>query len=151
MEPQFSVVTVTKYLEALRGFRLFADLGGYTSSPSCFRRFRPDVVLKKNKEIIVNERIVCYEANTQKNNEYKRKKYSDLGEDIIVECENLRLVLLEVTSHGFITNNIKDFKVLARDLKLGYNRLIEKCAETGKSFILNIYKKIQAVDEPCLI
>ena len=47
-----------------------------------------------------------------------------------MECENLRLVFIEVTSLGFISDNIKDFKLLAREVKLDQNRLIEKCTET---------------------
>ena len=33
----------------------------------------------------------------------------------MVECENLPLVLFDVTSFGFISDNIKDFTVLARE------------------------------------
>ena len=36
--------------------------------------------------------MVCYEANTQKANDYKRTKYSDLRNDLAVDCENLQLM-----------------------------------------------------------
>ena len=72
--------TVTEHLEMLREFRLSADLGGYAS-------LRSDVVLKKDKEIIVIELTVFYEANTQKVNDYERKEYSDSRDYIILECE----------------------------------------------------------------
>ena len=58
--------TVTKYLETLNEIQLFADLGGYTSPSSCFRGLRPDIVLKKDKDMLVIQVTVCYEANTQR-------------------------------------------------------------------------------------
>ena len=91
----------------------------------------PDIVLKKNKDKVVIEVKVCYVANTQKADDYKKKTYSDLRNDRIVDCENLRRVFLEVTSIGLILMaNKKDFKELARELKLDRNRLIEKRMET---------------------
>ena len=58
--------TVTKFLETLNEIQLFADLGGYTSPSSSFRGLRPDTVLKKDKDMLVIQVTVCYEANSQR-------------------------------------------------------------------------------------
>ena len=71
---------------------------------------------EKDKDIIVIELTICYEANTQKANDYKRNKYSDLRNDITLQCDNLRLVFLEVTSLGFINDNIKISKYWQENL-----------------------------------
>ena len=38
---------------------------------------------------------VCYEANNQKTNDYKKKQYSDLTNDIIGECEKYNFSIVK--------------------------------------------------------
>ena len=41
----------------------------------------------------------------------------------------------------FISDNMKDFNVLARELKLDHNRLIEKCLETALRASYDIFTR----------
>ena len=80
MEGHFSVVDSYEVPWNVGEIKLFADLG-YTSASSCFRFLRPNIIVKKDKDIIVIELTVCYEANTQRANDYMRDKYSNLRND----------------------------------------------------------------------
>ena len=92
-------------------FKLYVDgIVGFPNPSQLFRSTRPDIIVKEGSKITVIELTCPYETNTDSSREYKQKRYKDLHRNLLTLPSHFELILLEITSLGFVTDNIKDFK-----------------------------------------
>lgn len=84
----------------------------------------PDIVLKQGKKLFVIELISPAETNLLPSREYKAHCYKKLKNWLIVPCNDLELILLEISALGFVTNYVKDFKNVLNLFKCDTNRII---------------------------
>ena len=92
-------------------------------------RARPDIMLKKYNQIMAIEFTCPYETYTEKSRELKKIRYENLKNELITPTSNFKLILLEITSLGCTTNDVKCFKDFMLKLNLDYERIIYKCQE----------------------
>ena len=101
----------------------------------------PDLTLcwKNDNQIITIELTCPYETNTEKSWEFKKRRYENLKNELITPKSNFKLILLEITSLGFTTNDVKCFKDFILKLNLDYERIIYKCQEVAMRTSFYIY------------
>ena len=125
--------------------QLYADIDGYDNPATLFKRryqaietniddnlshrVRPDTVLKNDNQIIAIELTCPYETNTEKSREFKKRRFENLKNELITPTSNFKLILLEITSLGCTTNDVKCFKDFMLKLNLDYERISYKCQE----------------------
>ena len=135
--------------------QLYADIDGYDNPATLFKRryqsietnmdnnlrhrARPDTVLKNDNKIIAIELTCPYETNTEKSREFKKRRYENFKNELITPTSNFKLILLEITSLGFPTNDVKCFKDFILKLNLDYERNIYKCQEVAIRTSFYIY------------
>ena len=123
--------------------QLYADIDGYDNPATLFKRryqaietniddnlshrARPDTVLKNDNQIIAIERTCPYETNTEKSREFKKRRYENIKKELITPTSNFKLMLLEIKSLGFTTNDFRCFKDFMLKLILDFERIIYKC------------------------
>ena len=66
---------------------IFADIPGFNCPTDIFHSKILDILLKIEQTIIAIELTVCFETNTEKSRQYKRNRYRQLKEDILIEIE----------------------------------------------------------------
>ena len=71
------------YLSQLReiGYSIYIVIEELSNPTKVFRQFIPDMVLMKNKNVIVIELTSCIEINFEKSRQYKIKCYENLRND----------------------------------------------------------------------
>ena len=112
---------------------IFVDLAvtGHKCTSELFASSRPDIVVKNGKNVTVIELTVCFETNTEKSRTYKETKYQNLKSELLVECEEFRLIFLEITTLGFISKkSYNQFSAFLRELGINEDRTIYKSMET---------------------
>ena len=126
------LLTIAHYLAPLVGhaINLFVDIDGYRNPAMCFRTMRPDVVLVDHDNMIVMELTVCFETNSIKSREYKKRRYKELKDDSLIHCNKFEIIFIEITTLGFVTNNIDGLTRFAKKNN-NYTRLISKCMESA--------------------
>ena len=126
--------TICYYLNDLvdKGHLLFADIEGYRNTFELFHRLRPDVAIVTATEVIIVELTCCFETNLQKSREYKIERYRNIGDDLIDQSKKLRKVFIEISSLGFHTKQINDFKLLCKlSSTINIDRLMSKLSEVA--------------------
>jgi hypothetical protein len=92
-------------------FKLYVDgIAGFPNPSQLFRSTRPDLIVKEGSKITAIELTCPYETNTDSSREYKQNRYKNLRRDLLTPTPQFELILLEITSLGFITENVKDFE-----------------------------------------
>ena len=93
---------------------------------------RPDIVIQLENRLIVLELTVCFETNTTKSRNYKKDRYKNLKDDLLVECDVFDIVFIEFTTLGFIsTDSQQPLIKLLKELEINVDRLLYKCMETA--------------------
>ena len=113
-----------------RGIRLFVDIDVYTNPATCFSTMSPDVILVDHDRMIVMEPTVSFETNSFKSREYEKGRHKELKDDSLVYCNNFEIIFIEITTLGFVANNIDELIRFAKKNNINYNRLISKCTES---------------------
>ena len=90
-----------------------------------------DIVLKNYNHIIAIELTCPYETNTEKSREFKKRRYENIKKELITPTSNFKLMLLEIKSLGFTTNDFRCFKDFMLKLILDFERIIYKCQEVA--------------------
>ena len=104
---------------------------GYKNTSQLFQSQRPDIAIIEKDVIVVIELTVCYETNSTKSREYKKNRYKDLKDQLLVRAKNLKIYYLELTSLGFISKESYDpFNRYLKELKINGDHAIYKCMET---------------------
>ena len=70
----------------------------------------PDIVREQGKKLTMIELTCSAETNLLSSREYKFNRYKELQNLFIVPCNDLELILLEVSALGFVTKHVRDFK-----------------------------------------
>ena len=127
------LLTIAHYLAPLvgRAISLFVDINGYRNPAMCFRTMRPDVVLVDHDKMIVMELTACFETNSIKSREYKKQRYKELKDDSLIHCNKFEIIFIEITTLGFVTNNIDGLTMFAKKNNINYKRLMSKCMESA--------------------
>ena len=123
--------------------QLYGDIDGYVNPGALFKRSdqaiktnmddklwhrpRTDIVLKNCNHIIAIELTCPYETNTEKSREFKKRRYENIKKELITPTSNFKLMLLEIKSLGFTTNDFRCFKDFMLKLILDFERIIYKC------------------------
>lgn len=111
--------------------RLYVDIPGNESTDALFTGGqRPDLVLDTTRKLFVVELTVCFETNLLKSRNYKKDRYMYLKENIIDKSKEVHLIFLELSSLGFYSSEIVEFKNFLKELKLNPKQILEKCVET---------------------
>ena len=111
--------------------RLYVDIPGYENADALFTcNQRPDLVLVTSHKICIIELIVCFETNLIESRNYKIEKYKHLKENVNDTRKKVELIFVEISSLGFYTEEIGQFKNFIKDLKLNPKGILEKCSET---------------------
>ena len=152
------------------GFRLYADIKGCDNPATLFRpqqqnitatgpqehsllhRARPDVVIEIRDEIIVIELTCPFELNARKSREYKETRYKEIQGELLTPKSRFSLILLEVTSLGFVTENVKLFRNFLKTIEINETYAIGKMQEVAIRSSYYIYCRRNKVwNEPELI
>ena len=115
---------------------------------SLLHRARPDVVIEIRDEIIVIELTCPFELNARKSREYKK----EIQGELLTPKSRFSLILLEVTSLGFVTENVKLFRNLLKTIEINETYMIGKMQEVAIRSSYYIYCRRNKVwNEPELI
>ena len=109
-----------------RDFKIFADLTNYENPGNLFKSKRPDIVIKESDSITAIELTCPFELNIIKSREYKENKYRELKNDLVAPYKQFTLILLELTSLGFVSKNIKEMRTLLQKLNIDDHYVINK-------------------------
>ena len=112
---------------------IFADCPdcGLKCTSNSFENLRPDIVVRHERDVYVIELTVPYETNCKIARRRKQGKYPGLRSRLLVGCEEFKVITLEITTLGFVTKNVRQFRELCRSLSLQDNRIIRKCMEVA--------------------
>ena len=112
--------------------KIYVDIPGFLNTDSLFMSgHRPDLVFETKDEYFVIELTICFETNLYKSRQRKRDRYANLKNDIRNKNKKMQLILVEFTSLGFYSPEMKDLKNILKSLGLDHNRLLSKCQETS--------------------
>ena len=114
-------------------FEFFVDLPELRlPSPALlFTNQRPDIVMKEGKRYIVIELTCPNEQRLLLSRDYKAEKYKHLRNQLVNDCEDFKLVLVEISTLGFMSSNIKSFIDILKELNCNSKRLLSKCCEVA--------------------
>ena len=125
------------------GFKLYADVEGFENTNTLFKssrpdkpnaemyRQRPDIVILERCRITVIELTCPFETNFNKWHEYKARRYKNLRNVLITPRAQFNLILLEISTLGFIGKTIKTFSQFLKELKLDDGKIINKCQKAA--------------------
>ena len=91
----------------------------------------PDIVLQQGEKLIVIELTYPAETNLLSSCEYKSNHYKELKNLSLVSCNDLEFVLLEISTLGFVTKHVREFKNLLNLLKCDTKRIMMSCSEVA--------------------
>ena len=148
------------------GFRLYADIEGYDNPATLFRprqqnitatgpqehsllhRARSDVVIEIRNEIIATGLTCPFELNARKSREYKETRYQEIQGELLTPKLRFSLILLEVTSLGFVTENVKLFRNFLKTIEINETYVIGKklVRSSNKKFLLHILSPKQGLE-----
>ena len=77
---------------------------------------RPDITIRYKRDLYVIALTVPCETNCIIARRRKQEKYRVLRSQLLVPCDRFKVITLEVTTLGFITKSIRQF----RRLCIGY-------------------------------
>jgi hypothetical protein len=141
-------MTIIHHLKVAVGadLRLFADCpnSGTTCTSTLFQTLRPDMVVDIKGSIYVIELTVPYETNCEKAKRRKKERYRHLRSELITPCHAFTVITLEVTTLGFLSKDIDNFRRLLRTLEMNDERIIKKCI--SESNILYLLQKKQTLE-----
>ena len=124
------------------GFDIYVDLPGYQSPSNIFYdTVRPDMVLKRDRHLIIIELTCCFETNFEKSRNFKIEKYESIKQYSKVPVDKLEKFFLEVSSLGFITKCFKSFERFISKKNIDCKRLKEKLSETAIRASYYIYTR----------
>ena len=151
----------------MHGFRLYADIEGYDNPATLCRpqqqnitatgpqehsllhQARPDVVIEIRDEIIVIELMCPFELNVRKSREYKETRYKEIQGELLTPKSRFSLILLEVTSLGFVTKNVKLFRNFLKTIEINKTYVIGKMQEAAiRSFYYIYCRRNKVWNEP---
>ena len=93
----------------IKSSKIYADCPGTEQKYMCpsvlFTNKRPDVVVVTGKRVIVLELTVCFDTNTTKSREYKKTRYTNLRDELVIACDTFEVIYLELTCLGFISKD----------------------------------------------
>ena len=93
---------------------------------------RPDLVVVIDKRVIVLELTVCFDTNTIKSRDYKKTRYTNLRDELVIACDIFEVIYLEVTCLGLISkDSYVQFCKFLEELELNIDRTVYKCMETA--------------------
>ena len=90
------------------------------------------------------ELTVPYETNCEKAKCRKKERYRHLRSELITPCHAFTVITLEVTTLGFLSKDIYNFRRLLRTLEMNDERIIKKCI--SESNILYLLQKKQTLE-----
>ena len=130
---------------------IFADCPdcGLKCTSNLFENLRPDIVVRHKQDFYVIELTVPYDTNCKIARRRKQDKYRDLRTQLLVPCEKFKVITLEITTLGFVTKNIRQFRRLCRSLSLQDNRIIKKCMEVALRATFYIFCKRNKINWTC--
>ena len=89
--------------------------------------------------LIVIELTCRAETNLLSSREYKSDRYKELKNLCLVPCNDLQLILLEISVLGFESERVRDFKNLLNLLKCDSKRIMMCCFEVAIRHSYYIY------------
>ena len=98
----------------------------------------PGIALRQGKKLIVIEFRCLAETNLHQSREYKSDRYKELKNLSLVPCNDLELILFEISALGFVTKHVRDFKNLLNLFKCD-NKRIMCCSEVAMRCLYCIY------------
>ena len=107
---------------------LYVDIPGYLNPSEIFESARPDLLVVCGESVSAIELTCCFELNTKKARDYKSTRYQELGKQIKSK-QSLKLILVEITTSGIVTRDIRMFELFLNDLGLNSDKTIIKCME----------------------
>ena len=107
---------------------LYVDIPGYLNPSEIFESARPDLLVVCGDSVSAIELTCCFELNTKKARDYKATRYQVLEKQMISN-KSLKLILVEITTLGIVTRDIRMFESFLNDLGLNSDRTIIKCME----------------------
>ena len=117
--------TITEYLKPklANSFCIYVDSLhlGFPSPKGLFSGKIPDIVLQQGEKLIVIELTCPAETNLLSSREYKSNRYKELKNLSLVPCNDLELILLEISILGFVTKHFRKFKELSNLFKCDTN------------------------------
>ena len=139
------------YRVASEEIEIFADCPdcGLKCTLNLLENLRPDIVVRHKRDFYVIELTVPYETNGKIARRCKQDKYRDLKTQLLVTCEKFKVITLEITTLGFVTKNIRQFRRLCRSLSLQDNRIIKKCMEVALHATFYIFCKRNKINWNC--
>ena len=102
---------------------------GFPSPKGLFSGKIPDIVLQQGEKLIVIELTCPAETNLLSSREYKSNRYKELKNLSLVPCNDLELILLEISTLGFVTKHVREFKNLLNLFKCDTKRIMMCCSE----------------------
>ena len=60
------------------------------------------------------EFTVCFETNSIKSREYKKRRYMEFKDDALIHSNNFEIIFIEITTLGFVGNDIDELIRLQR-------------------------------------
>ena len=125
------------------GFKLYADIEDFENTKTLFKSSRPnepnaemycqspDIVILERHQITIIELTCPFETNFNKSHKYKARRYNNLRNTLITPCAQFNLILLEISTLGFVGKTIKTFSKFLKELKLDDEKIINKCQEVA--------------------
>ena len=104
---------------------------GFPSPKGLFSGKIPDIVLQQGEKLIVIELTCPTETNLLSSREYKSNHYKELKNLSLVPCNDLELILLEISTLGFVTKHVREFKNLLNLFKCDTKRIMMCCSEVA--------------------
>ena len=107
---------------------LYVDIPEYLNSSEIFESAGPDLLVVCGDSVSAMKLTCCFELNTKKARDYKATRYQEL-EKQMKSNKSLKLILVEITTLGIVTRDIRMFESFLNELGLNSDRTIIKCME----------------------
>ena len=104
---------------------LYVDVPGYLNPSEIFESARPDFLVVCGDSVSAVELTCCFKLNAKKARDYKPTQYQEL-EKHMKSNKSLKLILVEITTLGIVTRDIRMFESFLNDLGLNSDRTIIK-------------------------
>ena len=141
------MLIISENADSIADFRLYADIAGFDSPTRLFKprqqdttstgpqqntllhRARPDVAIEIRDELTVIKLTCPYGTNSVKSRKYKETQYEKIENELLKPTSNFKLIFLEITSLGFVTENIKPFKNFLKPIGMNEKYVVELLQE----------------------
>ena len=134
------LLRITQHLKP-NSFRIYVDSVhlGFPSPKGLFSGKIHDIILQQGDKLIVIELTCPSEMNLLSSCEYKADCHKGLKSLSLVPCNDLELILLEISALGFVIKHVKDFKNLFHLFKCYTNKSMMCCSEVVIRCLYYIY------------